>query len=108
MGRDECIAWPNKSKNAQHPTRPDFNGTIRLSGGPGHYFWVALWQNKRGFNVSFTRWNQPHPKTGVAPSADPRPVMVRLLPNNGDPAFSGETRQANIELRPATFNGRGV
>jgi hypothetical protein len=50
MGRDECIAWPNKSKNAQHPTRPDFNGTIRLSGGPGHYFWVALWQNKRGFN----------------------------------------------------------
>jgi hypothetical protein len=108
MGRDESILWPNKYKDAQHANRPDFKGTIRLSGGPGHYYQVALRRNKGSFNLSFTPWDKTS-YSGVAPLSDLRPIKLRLWPNrSGDPPFSGETRKANIELRPATCNGQEI
>jgi hypothetical protein len=108
MGRDECLCFANKAKDAEHPTRPDFRGTIRLSGAPGHYYYVALWKNKNSFSVSFTPWHKTS-HTGVAPVADLTPVKIKLLPTrSGDPVFSGETRRAVVELRPALCSGKPI
>jgi hypothetical protein len=108
MGRDECICRPNKFKDARHTNRPDFHGTIRLSGGPGHYYQVALWQSRNSFNLWFTPWNKTS-YSGVEPLSDLTPIRLKLWPNrSGDPPFSGDTRKASVELRPATCNGREV
>jgi hypothetical protein len=109
MGRDECILWPNKRKDAAHPNWQDFHGTIRLSGGVGHYFHCALWCHKDGFQVFFTPWNKVFLRTKVEPSANQSVVKVKLLPpRSGEPPFCGETRRANVELRPAICRGLKV
>jgi len=108
MGRDECIVWPNKTKDSEHPTRPDFRGTIRLSVGAGPYYSLGLWKGKNSFNLWFTPWDKVS-RTGVAPASDLTPIKIKLLPTrSGDPAFSGETRKAVVELRPASCNGQEV
>ena len=106
MGRDECTVWPNKKKTSQN--RPDFKGIFRLSGEPGHYYWVALWKGKSSFWCWFTPWDKTS-YTGVEPLTDLTPIRIKLLSTgSGDPAFSDETRKANVELRPATCNGQAV
>jgi hypothetical protein len=108
MGRDEAILWLNKSKDAAHPNRPDFKGTIRLSGGSGHYYYIGLWQGKDSFNLWFTPWDKTS-HTGVEPLTDLTPIRLKLWPTRcGDPPFSGETRKANVELRPGICNGQEV
>src|SRR5262249_29218878 len=106
MGRDECIVFPNRKKDAEHPTQPDFHGTIRLSGGHGHYYHVALWKQKLGFNLWLSPWKEIS-HTGVPPLADLTPVKLRLLPTRSG-SFNGETRKPKVELRPALCNGQEV
>jgi hypothetical protein len=109
MGRDESILWPNATKDAAHLKRPHYRGVLRLSGGAGHYYNVGLWTNRRCFACWFTPFHKPHWHTGVEPVADVSTVKVQLTPSSSErDLFTGETRSARVELRPATANGKSV
>jgi hypothetical protein len=108
MGRDECLCFANKAKDAEHLSRPDFKGVIRLSGPPGHYYSAALWKTKAGFNLWFTPWSKVS-RTGVEPIADLTPIKIKLFPGaSSNPPFAGETRRAIVELRPAQCSGKPI